>query len=77
MCGPFGWNMGVAMFPMMLLCLVMMGAFVGAMSWLARAACGRNGWRGQTPLDILNSRYVRGEITRDEYEQMRDDLTWG
>jgi putative membrane protein len=28
----------------------------------------------QTPLDILKERYVRGEISRDEYEQMRRDL---
>lgn len=28
----------------------------------------------QTPLEILSARYARGEITRDEYQEMREDL---
>lgn len=28
----------------------------------------------ETPLEILQKRYARGEISRDEYEQMRRDL---
>ena len=43
------------------------------------------GWRPQfnqtgpvptheTPLEILKARYARGEISREEYEQMRQDL---
>lgn len=28
----------------------------------------------QPPLEILKARYVRGEISREEYEQMRRDL---
>lgn len=27
------------------------------------------------PLDIVRERYARGEISRGEYERMRDDLT--
>jgi putative membrane protein len=40
----------------------------------------RNSGRGvappphETPLDILKRRYAAGEITREEYEQMRKDL---
>ncbi len=30
--------------------------------------------RTDAPLDILNKRYARGEITRDEYQRMREDL---
>lgn len=29
---------------------------------------------GDMPLDILKRRYARGEIARDQYEQMRRDL---
>jgi putative membrane protein len=28
----------------------------------------------QTPRDILDQRYARGEITRDQYEIMRQDI---
>jgi len=28
----------------------------------------------QSPRDILDERYARGEISREEFEQMREDL---
>lgn len=28
----------------------------------------------QTPVEILKARYVRGDINREEYDQMRRDL---
>ncbi len=30
---------------------------------------------GQTPLDILKMRYAKGEITKEQFEQMRRDLS--
>lgn len=32
------------------------------------------GGSGQTPREILEARYARGEISREEYEQVRRDL---
>ncbi len=31
--------------------------------------------RAETPLDIVRRRYAAGEISREEYEQMRHDLS--
>jgi putative membrane protein len=30
---------------------------------------------GQTPLAILQARYAKGEITKDQFEQMKRDLS--
>jgi len=29
----------------------------------------------ETPLDVFKKRYARGEVTRDEFEQMKKDIT--
>ncbi len=37
----------------------------------------RQGWRGrheESALEILQKRYARGEITREQYEEMKRDL---
>jgi putative membrane protein len=50
---------------------------VVALVWLAASAARRNrdaAQRGKTALEILEERYARGEIDRDEYLQKREDL---
>jgi putative membrane protein len=33
-----------------------------------------HGFREKTPLDILNERYAKGEISEDDYERIKDKL---
>jgi len=35
---------------------------------------GRRGGVGEAPLDILKRRYARGEITKEDYDRIKQDL---
>lgn len=35
----------------------------------------RGGGTRETPLEILKKRYAKGEITKEEYDQLRRDLS--
>ncbi len=39
------------------------------------STAGGNGSNGQTPRELLQARYARGEITREQYQQMLSDLS--
>jgi putative membrane protein len=78
--GPFGgffhvwWGLASTLFWIAVVVL-----FIG---WLSRAGRypghpfgpGHPFWRGSQALDILEQRYARGEIGRDEYMQKKSDL---
>jgi putative membrane protein len=56
------------------------GLIIAALVWVSRLAWDRVGSRGErgsgpeTPLDILQRRYARGEIGKEEFEEKRKDL---
>ena len=54
---------------------------VGPLVWIAVPALvawvawvGGRPRRDETPLDVLKGTYARGQITRDQYEQIKRDL---
>ncbi|MCC7241099.1 MAG: SHOCT domain-containing protein [Acidobacteria bacterium] len=63
------WLGGVAM-------LVVWGALIVGAVLVVRLLGGglQKGGTPTSPLDILKRRYASGEITREQYEQMRKDL---
>ena len=54
--------------------LVIAGGIAYALGWRPQFNQTRQTQTSQTPLETLKARYVRGEITREEYEQIRRDL---
>jgi putative membrane protein len=75
----WGWGHG-AYSPVWLigggLRLLVFAAIVVAVVYVVRALA-RRGWhgpRGESAREILEKRYARGEITREQFEQMKRDL---
>lgn len=75
----WNWGWGAMMFGGLGM-LVFWGLVVGILVLGVRALGGSGGSANPsggsqpTPLEILQARYARGEISRDEYEAIRRDL---
>lgn len=54
------------------LILIIVGIFLIVRALAGRKAGGDGG--GKSALDILNERYARGEITREEYNERKKDI---
>jgi putative membrane protein len=67
-----GWGMGFGGIFMILLWGLIVFGIVALAKWLF--AAGGSAGSSKRPMEILRERYARGEITRDEYEHMRQDL---
>lgn len=66
----YGWGMGVGGWLLMILFWVLI---ILAVIYIARAVSnGRQ--KEETALDILKKRYAKGEISKEEFEKMKDDL---
>ena len=69
--GDYGWGMGVGwLFMIFFWALVILG-----LVYLGKLVAER-GARSEkeSALDILKKRYAKGEITKEEYERMKDDI---
>ena len=70
--GAWGWGMGFGWIFMILFWILVVLGIVALAKWLFSTA--GSGESGKRPLEILKERYARGDITREQYEQMRRDL---
>lgn len=75
--GYYGWGMGFGWILMVFFWVVVLAGSVLLVRWVA--SYGEKKGQGtaatETALDILKKRYARGEITREEYERMRKDIS--
>ena len=69
MFGDGGWHIG-----WMLLWWALPLALIVAVIWLATGRSSARGGRSASPEEVLKRRYATGEIDRDTYERMLEDL---
>ncbi len=77
MWGP-GWGPGYGLFGWLMMLLFWILIIVGAaliIRWLVTETGSRSAAAGDTTLDILKRRYAKGEITKDQFEAMKRDLS--
>lgn len=68
-----GW-MGFGWIFMALFWVLIIVGIIALLRWLGMNGKWSRDESRKTPLDILQERYARGEIERDEYEQKRRDI---
>jgi putative membrane protein len=65
-----GWGMMGMMIVGPILAILVVGLLVAGIAWAVQAGS-RGAPGGETPLEILQRRYASGEITKDQFEEMR------
>lgn len=78
MWGPGWWGSGYGLFGMLFMLLFWILIIVGAVliiRWLVTETGSRGAGSGETALDILKRRYAKGELTKEQFEAMKRDLS--
>lgn len=69
------WGTGINMLFMLLLGIITIVGIVFLVKWvLDQTTTRQRGTTEDSALDILNKRYARGEINKEEYEEKKRDL---
>jgi putative membrane protein len=69
-----GWGMGFGILFMLLFWGLIILGIVALIRWLMTQSSPNRDSRDKTPLEIVQERYARGEINKEEYEQKKRDL---
>ena len=72
----YGWMSGFGLFGMIFSLVVIVGIVV-LVVWAVNRMTARGNYSagGQSPREILQARYARGEITREQYQEILKDLS--
>lgn len=66
------WHFGI---PTILISVLAVLGIILCLRWLVISRrYSQPGFHADSPLDILKKRYARGELTRDEYQNLKRDL---
>lgn len=69
-----GWGMGFGFVFMLLFWGLVILGIAALIRWLMTQPSPGKSSRDKTPLEVVQERYARGEINREEYEQKKRDL---
>ena len=77
--GPGGWGFGMPWFGMIFMMLFWIAVIVGIIfliRWLILSTRSKSpgGAAGDSALEILKTRYAKGEINKEEFEEKKKDL---
>ena len=66
------WGGGMWIYPLIIGTILLVGVYliVSRAGWRPP----RSSERSETALDILNKRYARGDISKEEFEQIKKDI---
>jgi putative membrane protein len=75
MMGGYGGFSMLFMIPIGLIVLVIIGYVIWrAVGWESHGSSGHIGHYDSNALEIINQRYARGEINKEQFEQMKKDI---
>jgi len=70
--GNYGWGMGFGWISMTVFWVLVILGIVFIVRTTIKG--GKSIEHKEAPIDILRKRYAQGEITKEEFERMKDDL---
>jgi len=70
-----GPDIGLGPFGIMVVQILIIAAALLILWWMLRSHYKKSSFsKNDTPLDILNKRYAAGELTKEDYEQLKKDI---
>ncbi|MEW6683691.1 MAG: SHOCT domain-containing protein [Nitrospirota bacterium] len=72
--GIMGWDMGIGMVFYLAFWILVIAGIVLLVVWVGQKALGTGSRPEESAIEILKKRYVRGEISKAEYEEKKRDL---
>ncbi len=69
------WGMGIMMFLMIVFWSVVVGFIVWLIVRLTKSGTGGSTEKKRTAIDIARERYAKGEITKEQFDQIKKDLS--